>query len=158
MPATISTPDPRVTRLSPLDQAAISDHFLRLDASSRYARFGHGVSDGFLKQYAKRLLRLRGEIFGIFLTGELRAVAEIREILDDWPKTAEAALSVEQNWQGKGLGNTLMFHIVGEARSRGTDFIHMMFTRNNKRMKLLTAKCNGEFEYVNSEILCTINL
>jgi len=158
MLATESTLDPRVTRLSTLDQAAISDHFLRLDARSRYARFGNGVSDRFLNQYSRRLLRLRGEIFGIFLTGELRAVAEIREILDDWPRTAEAALSVEQNWQGRGLGNTLMFHIVGAARNYGTDFIHMMFSSNNSRMKSLTEKCNGEFEFVDSQILCTINL
>lgn len=153
-----STLDPKVTRLSALDQAAISDHFLRLDARSRYARFGNGVSDSFLNQYSRRLLRLRGEIFGIFETGELRAIAEIREILDDWPRTAEAALSVEQNWQGRGLGNALMFHMVGAARSHGTDFIHMMFSRNNRRMKSLTEKCNGQYEFVDSQILCTINL
>ncbi len=158
MPAVISAFDPEVTPLCNSDQAAISSHFLRLGAKARRARFGNAVSREFVKRYAERILQMDGAVYGVFVAGELRALAELRELPDERPMVAEAAFSVEPDWQGRGLGNTLMAHIVVSARNRGIKSLNMMCLRDNRRMRRLASKHQGLMEFTSNEVVTSLDL
>lgn len=158
MAAVISAFDPEVTPLCNSDQAALSNHFLRLDAKARRARFGNAVNPEFVKRYAERILQMDGAVYGVVIAGEVRAVAELRELPDEWPITAEAAFSVEPDWQGKGLGNKLMAHIVASARNRGIKSLNMMCLRDNKRMQHLASKHQGLMAFTSNEVVSSLDL
>jgi len=147
MHANSPTLKPVVTRLGTKNQAEISSHFLRLDSTARRSRFGNCVNDGFIDEYAERIFNLDGVVYGVFIAGELRAIAELREILDNWPTTTEAAFSVEPKWQDKGLGNLLVDHIASVARTLGTKSINMICLRDNARMKHLALKQKRLMEF-----------
>ena len=147
-----------VTELVDADKAEISEHLMRLGSQGRRSRFGFGVGEGFVKQYCDRILGLEGVIYGVHEGGELRAVAELREILDDWPNTAEAAFSVEPEFQGQGLGSALIDKVVADAKVRGTKTINMMCHRDNEPMKHLASKHDAEMEFSQHDVEMTIRL
>ena len=142
---------PIVTRLSSADRAAIANHFLRLDKMGRRARFGNYVSDFFVGQYASRIINYEGCLYGVLINSRLRALAELRGIMGRWPETAEAAFSVEHDWQNRGLGSTLMQYVLTDAKLHGTRSIHMICSRNNGRMKSLAAKTQCKMEITNDD-------
>ena len=79
------------------------DHLLRLDAESRRFRFGSAVSAEFVARYADRAFRSGAIIHGCFVDGVLRAAAELYPMGDVLPGEAEAAFSVESDFQNHGL-------------------------------------------------------
>ena len=52
-------------------------HLRRLDASSRANRFGGGVSDEFIENYATITIRLNAVVHGFFVEGIMRGAAEV---------------------------------------------------------------------------------
>ena len=58
-----------IRRLWPSDLAIFRDHLLRLDDYSRHMRFGGGVSDAFLRQYAEHCFGKGDLVFGAFVDG-----------------------------------------------------------------------------------------
>src|SRR4051794_12732027 len=56
------------------------DHLLRLDQSSRHSRFGGGVADEFIENYADTTFGLGAVVHGFFADGVLRGAAELRPL------------------------------------------------------------------------------
>jgi hypothetical protein len=75
------------------------DHLLRLDAESRHSRFGGGVSDEFIRNYVGTTFGLSAVVHGFFVDGVLRGAAELRPLGPAFAREAEAALSIESDWQ-----------------------------------------------------------
>lgn len=123
------------------------DHMLRLDPASRHSRFGGGVSDDFVRNYADLSKALDAIVYGFFIAGELRGVAELRPLGNGLPRQAEAALSVEKPWQSHGVGSALLRHILLAARNRGVRLLHMACLADNRRMQQLARKFDAELSF-----------
>lgn len=131
---------PIIRSLWALDRDAIRGHFLRLDPETRKARFAGELSDEAVACYARDILRFDSVVLGAFVGGKLRGIAELRGFLGGWPTTAEAAFSVEQEWQNRGIGEALFDHILAAAQNRGVKTLSMICLRENVRMKQLAQK------------------
>ena len=62
--------------------AKYRDHMLRLDPDSRHSRFAGGVSDEFIRKYADLSGTLDAVLYGFFLDGIMRGVAELRAMAE----------------------------------------------------------------------------
>jgi GNAT superfamily N-acetyltransferase len=64
--------------------------------------------------------------------GELRAVARFVRFVDD-RDLAEAAVVVEDAWQGRGLGSLLLEELARRARARGIRRFRVLMRADNRR-------------------------
>lgn len=128
------------------------DHLLRLGPTSRYMRFGHAVSDDFLRDYAGSMGRHNIVCFGAFIDGALRAAAELRRISDLCPLDGEIGLTVEDDWQDTGIGTDLLFHVQAAARQRGVETIYMICSRKNYRMRSVAQKVHARVKPLPNQI------
>ncbi len=136
-----------VHRLNVIDHEEIRRHFRQLDKDSRRARFCGTVSDQWLSEYIRSILRYDSIVCGAFANGHLRGIAELRGILPMWTSTAEAAFSVEPDWQDIGIGDALIEHIVTMAQNRLVRSVRLIFQRQNIRMWHLAEKHNAKLHF-----------
>ena len=108
-----------IRKLWPTETTAFRDHLLRLDTDSRRLRFAHTVADGFIEDYAGRMNDMGSIVFAYTEGADVRAAAELRKLGDRWGTEAEAAFSVEKDYQDHGLGTELMGRVIRSARNRG---------------------------------------
>src|SRR5690349_15239979 len=71
-------PTHTIRRLWPADRAAVLDYFLRLDPETRASRFMGNVSEAGVRAYAAQALTAEGVMYGAFVGGVLRGLAELR--------------------------------------------------------------------------------
>lgn len=141
------SPDVEVRRLHRSDQTDVRDHFLRLDSKSRRARFCGTTSDRLIKGYALKCFDRPSIVCGAFIDGYLRGLVELRAVHNKLSETAEAAFSVERDWQSLGIGDALFGHMVAIAQNRGIGSIQMMCLRDNNRMRHLAKKHHAMLDY-----------
>lgn len=122
------------------DAAALKAHLLRLDPESRRMRFGTPVSDYFIGQYAENALGSHSIAHGYFVDGVLRGVAELRGFRGVSGGEAEAAFSVEKEFQNRGIGTQLFGRTVLAARNRGISKLFVNFLSQNQRMQAIAKK------------------
>jgi GNAT superfamily N-acetyltransferase len=122
-------------------------HLLRLDADSRASRFGSGVSDAFIENYAAMTFRLNAVVHGFFVEGVMRGAAELRPLGPAFAREAEAAFSIEAPWQSHGIGSALLDRTLLAARNRGIRTLHMACLANNRRMQDLARKFAAELTF-----------
>lgn len=132
-----------VSRLYAANQDKIRDHFLRLDILSRRARFCGAISDYRISKYAKNIFRSDSIVCGASVNGQLRGIVELRGDFPSWPRTKEAAFSVEPDWQNIGIGDALFERMFAMAQNRGVRTIQMMCLKENSRMRHLATKHNA---------------
>ena len=123
------------------------DHLLRLDPVSRRSRFGGGVSDEFLRNYVDTTFGLGSVVHGFFADSELRGAAELRPLGRVFAGEAEAALSIESDWQNHGVGSALLDRTLLVARNRGIKVLHMACLADNRRMQELARKFAAELSF-----------
>ncbi len=148
-----AAPERRIRKLLANEAPLLRDHMLRLDRDSRHMRFAHGVSDGFIADYAGRMLDLGSIVYGCFIDGELRGVAELRKLGDTWGREAEAAFSVEAAHQDDGLGTDLMGKVIRSARNRGVQLLFMCCLGENARMQAIARKYEAELRFEYGEVV-----
>ena len=150
-----------IRRLWRSDQAAFRDHLLRLDDTSRHMRFGGGVSDAFLRQYAEHCFGKGDLVYGAFLDGALHGAAELRSNEAIWTEQApfnrhihaEAAFSVENAYRKRGLGEKLFRRVTEAARNHGVEVIEIVCLPENVAMRRLAGKFKAEFSFENDQLL-----
>jgi GNAT superfamily N-acetyltransferase len=142
-----------VRKLWPTEGNAFCDHLLRLDKDSRRLRFAHGVSDSFIEDYATRMNDMGSIVFGYFVQGEIRAVAELRKLADNWGVEAEAAFSVERAYQDQGIGSALMGRVIRSARNRGVRLLFMSCLAENAKMQAIAKKHEAELRFEYGEVI-----
>lgn len=146
-----------IRRLWQFDQAAICQHFLRLDPGTRRMRFGGAVSAAYVNKYAEQIMQFDSAIYGAFVDGTLLAVAELRGLFDGWPATAEAAFSVERKWQDQGIGDALLTRVIAAAQNRGVKTLYMICLTENKKMQHLAAKHSAVLKFHRSEVEASLD-
>ncbi|MCB1519763.1 MAG: GNAT family N-acetyltransferase [Hyphomicrobiaceae bacterium] len=142
-----------IRKLWPTETDRFRDHLLRLDKDTRRMRFAHGVSDGFIEDYASRMTHMGSIVFGYFEDGEMRAAAELRKLGDTWGHEAEAAFSVERAYQEKGVGTELMGRVIRSARNRGVHLLYMSCLAENGKMQAVARKHHADLRFEYGEVV-----
>ena len=97
-------------------------------------------------------LSLNSVVYGCFVDGILRAVAELRLIADTWPFEAELAFSVEKDWQDTGIGTELMARALSAARNRNIGKLYMICLPENGRMQRVAKKYEARLTFQPGQI------
>lgn len=144
-----------IRKIVPAERQDFLDHLMRLDPLSRFMRFGGVVSDAALARHASRAVEGDKLLVGYFADGQLRAVAELHPLpkKPGRPVAAEAAFSVERDWQGKGIGSALMRQLVLLAQNRGIEDLEVVFLPNNGRMKSIALRHEADFSLDETEMV-----
>ena len=77
----------------------------------------------------------------------MRGAAELRPLGRAFAREAEAALSIEADWQSHGVGAALLDRTLLAARNRGIKTLHMACLTNNRRMQDLARKFAAELSF-----------
>jgi GNAT superfamily N-acetyltransferase len=145
-------PKGHIRKLWPTDKIAFRDHLLRLDFEIRRKRFAMAATDDFIERYAATCFQLDSIIHGYFVDGTLRGVGELR-LLEPASGQAEAAFSVEADWQGAGVGSELMEHTLLTARNRGISKVYMNCLASNRSMQRMARAAGAELEFEAGEVV-----
>ncbi|MGC1464652.1 MAG: GNAT family N-acetyltransferase [Pseudolabrys sp.] len=136
-----------IRKLWAAENDAYGDHLLRLDPESRNRRFSGGASDDFIRRHAHLARGVGVVLYGFFVDGTLRGASELRHVGSPLAGEAEAALSVEQSWQSRGVGTELLRCTLLTARNRGIKSLHMHCLADNRRMQQLARKFAADFSF-----------
>jgi RimJ/RimL family protein N-acetyltransferase len=142
-----------IRKIWPTETEKFRDHLLRLDKASRRMRFAHAVSDSFIEDYASRMGDMGSIVYGFFIDGEVRAVAELRKLSDVWGQEAEAAFSVEATHQDQGIGSELMGRVIRAARNRGVQRLYMSCLAENSKMQTIARKHEADLKFEYGEVI-----
>lgn len=129
------------------------DHLIRLDADSRRLRFGMGVGNEFVTDYAMRITDLQSTVYGYFEDGEVRAAGELRPIGLQMHGEAEAAFSVEKDWQDTGIGTELMGRVIRTARIKGIRRLYMNCLAENRKMQRIARKYEAVLHFEEGDVV-----
>jgi RimJ/RimL family protein N-acetyltransferase len=129
-----------VRAVRPDDRELFVAGFERMSPESRYRRFmGHKrkLSDRELDFFTRLDHDLHEAVGAIDVeSGEGVGVARMHRHADD-PSVAEAAVTIVDDWQGRGLGGLLLDRLVKRARELGvTHFDASLFTSNKAMLAL----------------------
>ena len=141
-----------IRKLWVADTAAFRDHLLRLDPQTRRNRFGMAASDDFVRRYAETSFALDTLIHGVFVGDRLVGVGELRS-LGRSRTEAEAAFSVESDWQGRGFGSQLMERVLLTARNRRIEKLYMNCLASNGQMQRLARRHGADLEYEGGDVV-----
>jgi RimJ/RimL family protein N-acetyltransferase len=142
-----------IRKLWPHEWERFRDHLLRLDKESRRLRFAHAVADSFIEDYAERMNDMGGLVVAAFVDDEVRAAAELRKLGETWGREAEAAFSVERQFQDQGLGTELMGRVIRAARNRGVNLLYLSCLAENARMQAIARKHDAELRFEYGEVI-----
>jgi GNAT superfamily N-acetyltransferase len=92
-------------------------------------------------------------VHGFFVAGILRAAAELRPFGNHFPCQAEAAFSVERDWQNCGIGTALLDRTILAARNRGIRTLYMSCLVDNRRMQRVARKYQAELSFEADDVI-----
>jgi GNAT superfamily N-acetyltransferase len=149
----------RVIRtLLPTEFGLLKDHLLRLAPEDRYLRFTGLCDDATVARHADGLDKFRAVVVAWIEDGELRGAAELLRFDPPGATHAELAVTVEKDWQDKGIGTELLRRALTIARNRGLDRIFMICLAENSRMRHLAEKFRGRMIVLDREVGATVDL
>lgn len=102
------------------------------------------MSDAYIRNFVDTTMWLDPIVHGFFVDGQMHGAAELRPIGGRFSKQAEAAFSVENEWQSHGVGSALLERTILTARNRGIAHLHMACLADNRRMQQLARKFDAE--------------
>lgn len=142
-------PGLRIRRLDGADKELRRAHLQRLGSEARRARFRGlaGADDPPEPALA----------VGALVEGLVRGVAELYP-LGPSSRSAEAALSVEPAFQGRGLGTALLDRLVVLARNRGLAAVELWCAEDNGRLLALLRHLDARLAYQDGDVRARLEL
>jgi RimJ/RimL family protein N-acetyltransferase len=126
--------------IRPDDAPALARGFERLSPDSRYKRFLTPIERLTRSQleYLTNVDHRRHEAMIAFDPGHPGEVVGVgRYVRDDGTDRAEAAVTVADDWQGRGLGTALTRILAGRAQEEGIDCLTALLLADNDEMTAL---------------------
>jgi GNAT superfamily N-acetyltransferase len=133
-------------------------HLLRLSGGCRRSRFGNETTDGFVRDYTARVRQTNTVVLGYFEADEVRGAGELRSLRTGWCNEAEAAFSVEEPWQLRGIGTALMVEAVRASRQRGIEHIYLICHVRNRPMQRIAEKFAARMRFDDSECFAHVTV
>ena len=118
------------------DKDALAGLFERLSEQSRYQRFLTSVTELSAAEvrYLTEVDHHDHEALVAFGPSSEFAVGVARFVRLDDPSRAEAAVTVIDEWQGRGLGTSLTQLIAERARAEGVELFEALLLADNEQM------------------------
>lgn len=124
-------------RLAAIDRAALATHLLALESGDRRLRFGSGISDAAMREYAARIDFARDGLFAV-QDDDLSLLALVHVAFGG--TAAELGLSVLPDRRGRGLGSALFRRAITFLRNRGANSVFVHCLAENGAMLHLARK------------------
>jgi GNAT superfamily N-acetyltransferase len=140
------------------DLSLLRDHLLRLDPTSRYARFHGFMDDSFIERYAARCADDGTVIIAYIQHGIVRGAAELHPPDQSPDGLPEIAFSVETCVRRLGVGSTLFRRLLAEARLKGYRSLRITTGAQNHAMRALARKFGAHLTFRHGESTGTIDL
>jgi RimJ/RimL family protein N-acetyltransferase len=142
-----------VGQVRPEDAPLLADGFARLSAESRQLRFltdKPRLSPAEVR-YFTEIDHHDHEAIGAMDLSEGRGVGIARYIRDrDDPEVAEIAVTVVDDWQGRGLGTELLTRLMDRAREEGIKRFRALVATDNELMLKLLHDIGGDLRVTDS--------
>lgn len=145
-----------IRRLRVFDKAQVVLHFNNLNPETLLSRFGTPIQPDRLQTYIDTMFDTAAIVFGAFPDSQLRGVGELRRLPESRNQIAEAAFTVEEPWQDKGIGDALLSRIITAAQNRGIREVHMLCLATNQKMRRLALRHKAELDLVPGQIEATL--
>jgi len=129
-----------VRPIAPDDAAALREGFERLSLESRYERFLSPMDhmSNAMVSYFTQVDHHDHEALVAVDPESGRLVGVARYVREDDPDVAEAAITVADDWHGRGLGTAMLHQIAQRAREEGVKrFTAYVLARNEDMIDLL---------------------
>ena len=129
------------------DRERLADHFGRLSTKTRFKRFL-----GSVENLTERQLRHFTDVdhhghealVAVSADGEIEGVA--RYIAAPGAAVAEVAVTIADEWQGRGVGSALLARLMGRARAEGIETFTATCFATNKEMLALFRELGSDVE------------
>lgn len=126
-------------KLRDYDKPLLEEHLLRVGGDDRVMRFMGGVSDAYIRDHCSQIGWPDTVVVGCFVDGRLRGAAEM------WfdpagEKPCELALTVEHDFQSRGIGTELLRRALVVARNRGARSLYLACLPENRKMQHILRK------------------
>ena len=145
-----------IYKLRPQEFIKYQQHLLSLDAESKYMRFGFHASDAKITELVNAWQdNSKEHVIFVIENSELEVIA-VGHISTELPQV-EIALSVLKQYQGKGLGSSLMSKCVAWCQNRGVKSVGMVCLPQNYAVKKI-AKQHGLVVTENGESAAILNV
>jgi GNAT superfamily N-acetyltransferase len=120
------------------------EHLLRLDEETRLQRFCHRASNADVRDYVDSLDLNRARVIGFFCDGEMRGAAELSPSGSARTPVFDATVSVEKDWQGRGIRTALVSRAIPVARGLGASHIRVEGLADNERLRRIVAQFDAD--------------
>ena len=121
------------------DSSLLEEHLLRIDGTDRMMRFMGGVNDDFIRTHCSGIGWPHSVVIGSFVGGTLRGAAEIWFDPENL-RPCELALTVERDFQDRGIGTELLRRSLVVARNRGARSLCLACLPENRKMQHILQK------------------
>lgn len=133
--------------IEPEDKDAIADGFQRLSPESRYRRFfaplDHLTTTDL--RYLTEVDHTNHEAIIAYAPETGEAVGVARFVRSEEPTEAEVAVTVVDDWQGRGVATALLERLVQRAREEGIErFLALVLDENEAAIELLKHVSEGD--------------
>lgn len=151
----------RVRPIRPEDRRPLEEAFARLSPESRYRRFFtpiNQLSEGTLSYLTEVDHRDHEALVALSEDGRLVGVARYARATPGSP-VAEAAITVADDWQGRGLGRSLLQRLAARARQEGVrQFSALVKVENPAAVEVLRGVGPSELSRQGDEYRLLIDL
>lgn len=144
-------------RLFPHEIVKYQKHLLKLSPESRRLRFAYPISDEGIIEFCKKILKHFDQHVIYVVESDWLDVIGVGHIsLEE--KNMELAFSVLDDWQGHGIGNSLMARCLEYCRNRNIKKGYMVCLQSNQAIKHLCRKNGLALHTEHGETMADIEL
>ena len=118
--------------------AEYAEHLKNLTDEDRYTRFGYAASAESIDQMILSMIYNQADhhIFTYRIDSKIVGFGHLAREGTDW----ELAVSVEREYQGQGIANTLMDYIIAWGKTHGVEVLDMHCITENQKIQHLARK------------------
>lgn len=130
----------------------IIDHFLNLSSEDKRLRFGFSINSDGIENYVKHINFNNKECLGYFdEKNNIKGFAHLTKSNKNY--VAELGLSVNSDFQGKGIGFSLLIYSSHWAKKLNYDFINIECLNNNIKIINWVKKAGFPIQKIGFEAL-----